>query len=169
MSDWRSKLQDIVGTKCRSEILKLDLSKELLQITDSDAMELCRELRTFDHLHTLLMHSNQLGAETIKSLSPELSHLLHLQELSLHRNKIGDDGIKELSRIIPRLLQLKTLILWNNGIGDEGAKSLLEAIPLMGSLEVLISASCCTTLCVLIDGAFLYRSLTWMSTLSAAV
>ncbi|MBX3322586.1 MAG: hypothetical protein KF757_06310 [Phycisphaeraceae bacterium] len=87
-----------------------------------------------EHLTTLNVWDNRLGAEGATVLAPALEQLTSLKWFNLGANSLGPDGVAELAPTIARLTNLIDLDLTENGIGPGGAASLASALERLTSL-----------------------------------
>lgn len=94
-------------------------------LDDPKAMTEFLSLPELKKLKTLILWSNNIGAQGLKALtlSPQL---FNLSRLDLGRNHIRDEGAKFLAHS-PYLKNLVALNLWENDITDVGVKMLVQS------------------------------------------
>jgi GTPase SAR1 family protein/Leucine-rich repeat (LRR) protein len=91
---------------------------------------LAGKLQALPGLTSLIMWSNNIGAEGAKAIAASLHGLA---SLNLSSNDIGDEGAKAIAA---SLSSLTSLDLWNNNIGDEGAKAIAASLHGLTSLNL---------------------------------
>ena len=101
------------------------------------AKALAEGLQHCNNLKTLHLDQNGINADGAKALAAGLQHCNNLQTLHLEGNYIGADGAKALGEGLWRCNNLQTLHLDLNGIGADGAKAIAGGLQHCNNLQTL--------------------------------
>ena len=121
---------------CGSVVL-LDISK--CTIDSVQMTSLFKDHKPWVNLHTLILHSNNIGPDGAQVLKQVLLHCRSLRCLDLFRTSIGDSGAVALAEGLQDHTSLLKLRLGNSGITLDGITSLIHVIRCNHLLDFEIS------------------------------
>ncbi|MER7463634.1 gala protein [Streptomyces sp. NPDC097981] len=97
-------------------------------IGDEGVRTLAGALTDGHGLHTLYLGCNRIGPDGAAALAGALADDTTVKALWLKRNPVFVDGARTLAGLLRRNRTLRTLDLVNTGIGSEGVRLLLDAL-----------------------------------------
>jgi len=106
-------------------------------ITDADAVELARALRTYHNVRNLLLAGNKIGDPGAEAIAAVLKEDSTLSSVDLCWNQIGVPGAKALASALKQNTHVKGVFLDFNNIGDQGAKLLARVLTTNRTITVL--------------------------------
>jgi GTP-binding protein EngB required for normal cell division len=98
---------------------------------------LAPNLKGLTNLQNLYLNTNQIGDAGMQALAPNLEGLANLRSIWLNTNQIGDAGMQALAPTLKGLTNLRSLGLSNNQIGDAGMQALAPTLKGLTNLQAL--------------------------------